>query len=146
MRVLTSCGGPGIDPDVDLFVKQQEKLFLFFQGHPEYATDTLLREYRRDAGRYLRGESQCYPSLPQRYFDAATASALTALEAKATSTRDHKVLSHVAEELENCVVKNTWLDSAAAIYKGWLSFLNARRSNHAQTSQFQLVPDLQPVS
>ena len=39
---------------VGLFAKDNNSLFLFVQGHPEYEAETLLREYRRDIGRYLR--------------------------------------------------------------------------------------------
>ena len=53
------------DAGVDTFIKQQKSLFVFFQGHPEYESDTLLREYRRDVGRYIKGETATYP------FDAA---------------------------------------------------------------------------
>jgi homoserine O-succinyltransferase/O-acetyltransferase len=34
------------------------------QGHPEYDPSSLLREYRRDAGRYVRGERDETPCLP----------------------------------------------------------------------------------
>jgi homoserine O-succinyltransferase len=34
------------------------------QGHPEYDPSSLLREYRRDAGRYVRGERSEEPALP----------------------------------------------------------------------------------
>ncbi len=34
------------------------------QGHPEYDPSSLLREYRRDAGRYVRGERDDEPCLP----------------------------------------------------------------------------------
>lgn len=34
------------------------------QGHPEYDPSSLLREYRRDAGRYVRGERNEIPFLP----------------------------------------------------------------------------------
>jgi homoserine O-succinyltransferase len=34
------------------------------QGHPEYDPSSLLREYRRDAGRYVRGEREETPFLP----------------------------------------------------------------------------------
>jgi len=37
----------------DAFVKERASLLLFFQGHPEYEGTTLLKEYRRDVGRYL---------------------------------------------------------------------------------------------
>ena len=58
---------------VDTFAKQDGSFFLFFQGHPEYEADTLLREYRRDIGRFLRGEREHYPAMPLGYFsdDAA---------------------------------------------------------------------------
>jgi hypothetical protein len=32
------------DTEVDTFIKQESSLFLFFQGHPEYESDTLYRE------------------------------------------------------------------------------------------------------
>ena len=47
---------------MDLFVKKKEKsLFVHFQGHPEYGAQTLLKEYRRDIKRFLRGERETYP-------------------------------------------------------------------------------------
>ncbi len=54
---------------VDAFAKQDGSFFLFFQGHPEYDADTLFREYRRDVARFLGGEREAYPALPQNYFD-----------------------------------------------------------------------------
>ena len=43
---------------VDAFVKQRKSLFVFFQGHPEYESETLLLEYRRDLKRFLTRESE----------------------------------------------------------------------------------------
>ena len=45
------------DGGVDTFVKQDAALFVFFQGHPEYESDTLMGEYRRDVQRYIKGET-----------------------------------------------------------------------------------------
>ena len=55
-----------------MFTREQSfcSLFLFLQGHPEYEAGTLLREYRRDIARFLRGEREHYPAVPQGYFDA----------------------------------------------------------------------------
>ena len=64
-RILTRSAVAG----VDMFVRQDKSFRLFFQGHPEYEATTLLREYRRDVGRYLRGERDDYPGLPLDYFD-----------------------------------------------------------------------------
>ena len=70
---------------VDAFVKQRKSLFVFFQGHPEYESETLLLEYRRDLKRFLTRESEIYPTMPQGYFDDGTLTALTALRDRAFS-------------------------------------------------------------
>ncbi|MGB8196169.1 MAG: homoserine O-succinyltransferase [Acidimicrobiales bacterium] len=40
------------------------RALVLVQGHPEYDPSSLLREYRRDAGRYVRGERDETPCLP----------------------------------------------------------------------------------
>ncbi len=70
---------------VDTFVRQEQSLFLFFQGHPEYGAGALLSEFRRDVGRFLKGEREQYPAMPQHYFDAATEAALAAFRERAQS-------------------------------------------------------------
>jgi homoserine O-succinyltransferase len=82
---LTDCGYKVLtrsaDAGVDTFIKQQKRLFVFFQGHPEYESDTLLREYRRDVGRYIKGEAAQVPVDARRsYFDEATVEELTAFQ------------------------------------------------------------------
>src|SRR6185295_4347207 len=72
-RVLTRSDAAGVDS----FVKQRKSLFVFFQGHPEYEAVTLLLEYRRDVARYLRGERDTYPLMPEGYFEEDTVRALT---------------------------------------------------------------------
>src|SRR6185437_5621424 len=43
-RALTRCD----DGAVNTVVKHDRALFVFFQGHPEYESETLMGEYRRD--------------------------------------------------------------------------------------------------
>jgi homoserine O-succinyltransferase len=40
------------------------RVLVLVQGHPEYDPSSLVREYRRDAGRYVRGERDETPCLP----------------------------------------------------------------------------------
>ena len=82
-RVLTRSEDAG----VDTFVKQRRSLFVFFQGHPEYESHSLLLEYRRDVGRFLRGERDSYPSMPFGYFDRNIVDALITLRDRALSDR-----------------------------------------------------------
>src|SRR6185312_16094886 len=67
----------------DMFTKQARSLFIFFQGHPEYEEVTLLREYRRDVGRFLRGQQAHYPTLPHEYFPSQAIEMLNAFEKRA---------------------------------------------------------------
>jgi homoserine O-succinyltransferase len=116
------------DAGVDSFVKQEKSLFVFFQGHPEYESDTLLREYRRDVGRYLRHEANTYPLLPRGYFDDRTGSALTALREEGTTCRSEELFARVESALETAKFENTWRPIAGRIYRNWLEYICARKS------------------
>jgi homoserine O-succinyltransferase len=132
-RVLTSFA----DGEVDTFVKQEESLFVFFQGHPEYESDTLMREYRRDAGRYLKHETSKYPSIPYGYFDPDTELVLTALREKAMSSRSSEGYADVIAALERIRVKNTWRETAAHIYRNWLEYICERKDEGQGDSSVQ---------
>jgi homoserine O-succinyltransferase len=116
------------DAGVDTFVKQEQSLFVFFQGHPEYESDTLLREYRRDVGRYLRRESSTYPLLPRGYFDDRTSNALTALREEAMTGPGEDLFSRVESALETAKIENTWRSTATNTYKNWLRFIYAQKN------------------
>jgi homoserine O-succinyltransferase/O-acetyltransferase len=65
-RVLTRSAAAGVDAFVGR--ETEPSLFVFFQGHPEYDADSLLRKNRRDVGRFLRHERERYPAPPHGYF------------------------------------------------------------------------------
>jgi homoserine O-succinyltransferase/O-acetyltransferase len=113
---------------VDVFVKERKSLFLFFQGHPEYEADTLAREYRRDVGRFLRGERDNYPDLPEQYFDPATTEMLDAFRARALAERWEENLSGFPTERIFSNVAHTWHAQALHIYRNWLNFIIARKA------------------
>jgi homoserine O-succinyltransferase len=115
------------DAGVDTFIKRRNSLFVFFQGHPEYESDTLLTEYVRDVGRYLRGESGTYPSLPRGYFDDETADALTALSEKAGNDRRVELLEDVAAAVGRKRTPDSWHSAAARIYGNWLNYIGLEK-------------------
>ncbi len=128
---LTRCGYSVLtraaDAGVDTFVKQHKSLFVFFQGHPEYESDTLLLEYRRDIGRYLRGETTTYPLMPRSYFDHETVIALTALQNEAMSQPRESLLAEVSAVLGKPRIENTWHWTAASIYRNWLEYICSQK-------------------
>ncbi len=116
-----------VDAGVDPIVKHHKSLFVFFQGHPEYESDTLLLEYRRDVGRYLRGETTTYPLMPRSYFDHETVIALTALQNEAMSRPRASLLAEVSAALGRPKIENTWHSTAACIYRNWLEYICAQK-------------------
>lgn len=42
--------------------------FVYFQGHPEYDTISLLKEYKREVKLYAQGLRADYPPFPDNYF------------------------------------------------------------------------------
>jgi homoserine O-succinyltransferase len=122
-RVLTRSEDAG----VDAFVKQRKSLFVFFQGHPEYEAVTLLLEYRRDIGRFLRGERETYPPLPHGYFDQETIEALTALQERALLDRREELLAEFPTAMAAGKVTNTWRSTAESLYGNWLKFICAEK-------------------
>jgi homoserine O-succinyltransferase len=114
--------------DVDAFVKQHDSLFVFFQGHLEYGSDTLMREYRRDVGRFIRGEVDTYPLLPRSYFDSGTEAALTILRDQAIARRGANLVGAVGNAMDASRFQNSWQSSAVNIYRNWLQFICERKS------------------
>jgi homoserine O-succinyltransferase len=136
---LKSCGYEVLtrsaDAGVDTFIKQDKSLFVFFQGHPEYESNALMLEYRRDVGRYLKGETDTYPSMPRSYFDQGTVTALTALQQQAKIRPQEEVLAEVSEVLERARIENTWSTTATSIYRNWLLYICEQKQLCLETSR-----------
>ena len=111
-----------------MFVKQRSSLFVFFQGHPEYDARTLLREYRRDVGRFLRGEREDYPAMPQGYFHRYATSLLNAFREQALGDRRDDLLASFPMHSLEAALTNAWRPAAVSIYANWLSYLVAHKA------------------
>ena len=132
-RVLTRSEDAG----VDAFVKQRKSLFVFFQGHPEYESTTLLLEYRRDIGRFLRRERETYPPMPHGYFDEETAEALTALRERARLDRREELLAEFPTAMAARKVTNTWRSTAESLYRNWLQHICAQKQRAMREMQVE---------
>ncbi|MBV8975211.1 MAG: homoserine O-succinyltransferase [Sinobacteraceae bacterium] len=111
----------------DAFAREEQSLLLFFQGHPEYEATTLLREYRRDVGRYLSGQQSHYPTLPHGYLPPAAAVLLSEFRERALAGRDVALLENFPFAAVAQLLHNRWRGAAVALYRNWLdSVLEAR--------------------
>ena len=118
------------DAGLDMFIKEGKSLFLFVQGHPEYQEHTLLREYRRDIGRFLRGEVETYPAMPKGYFDAAATAHFLQLRERALTDRSKDMLAQLSAGTPELILNDTWRPSALQLYRNWLSLIAARKGAH----------------
>lgn len=130
---LASCGysilSKSAEAGVDCFVKQHKKsLFVHFQGHPEYETQSLLGEYRRDLGRFLRGENEVCPTIPRGYLDPEVEEILTAFRQKALSARRPELFGEFPADQLAKDLTNHWRRPAQRIYRNWLLYIVSQRA------------------
>lgn len=104
----------------DLFVRAGRSLLVCFQGHPEYESLTLLKEYRRDVGRFLRGEQPSWPTLPRGYFNDESLRLIAAFRERAAAARDPQLLSEFPMAPLAAGLEARWQPGALAIYRNWL--------------------------
>ncbi len=123
-RILTKSQEVG----VDAFLRQDKSLFVFLQGHPEYDTDTLQREYRRDVGRFLRGEREDYPREPDHYFSPEAQTVLRAFKRRALANRHPNLIEVFPNVATPFAIANGWNPGAVRFYRNWLRELAARKA------------------
>ncbi|MGC1729709.1 MAG: homoserine O-succinyltransferase [Steroidobacteraceae bacterium] len=113
------------DTGADAFIRRRRSPMLFFQGHPEYEAATLLKEYRRDVGRYLDTRQPHYPTLPFGYFPATATALLEEFRQQALTRRTAALLEQFPFDAVAAALRNTWRPAALAIYRNWLALVGA---------------------
>ena len=134
-----------VEGGVDSFVKKKKRsLFVHFQGHPEYGAHTLLKEYRRDIKRFLRGERETYPSMPKGYFDAASTGLLTSFRDVAVANRQEDIMERFPDSAIVGTLQKTWHSSAATVYGNWLQYVVTQKAVMTVFPALAAIPE--PVS
>src|ERR1700729_3087902 len=136
---LTDCGyeilTQSAEAGVDLFVKKKkDSLFVHFQGHPEYGTRTLLKEYRRDIKRFLRKERETYPNMPHGYFNVAATKLLSEFRDKVVTNPREQLLEEFPDAAVAGSLLGTWQASGASVYRKWLHYLISRKAEASRLS------------
>jgi homoserine O-succinyltransferase/O-acetyltransferase len=113
----------------NVFTKQCASLLVFLQGHPEYESCTLLREYRRDVARFLSGQNTHYPVLPQGYFSESATVRLAEYQTQAIARRSSDWIAHFPFEAEARDLIHSWKLPSTILYANWLSYIERVRGN-----------------
>jgi homoserine O-succinyltransferase/O-acetyltransferase len=96
---------------------------VYFQGHPEYDANSLLKEYKREVLRYFNGERDL-PAFPEHYIsDGAAAVIARYFEGAHTAHAADTPLPEFPEAELAPFLDNTWADTARAIFDNWLGLV-----------------------
>ena len=120
LKVLAESEAAG----VHLAVSPDQFRVVYFQGHPEYNAVSLLKEYKREAMRFINDVRDTEPPLPRNYFPAEAQKLAFEFLAAALSakTAGAEVPPFPDVELE-ALVYNTWGDTGKAIVNNWLGLV-----------------------
>lgn len=114
----------GKESGVQLAVSADGFRTVLFQGHPEYDSISLLKEYKRDVGLYIDNSSDRYPPFPANYFDQHTQALLTEYKGRVIAERESGSMpSPFPESLILERLHNTWHDSGEAIVGNWIGLV-----------------------
>jgi homoserine O-succinyltransferase len=112
---------------VDMFIKQMRSLLVFLQGHPEYESDTLAREYRRDLNRCLNGEITTAPDVPENYFSVEAERALELFRGQALVQTRPDLLAAYPDVALRGPTEAAWRPSTELLYRNWLGLVAERK-------------------
>ena len=109
---------------VHLAVSRDGLRVVYFQGHPEYDTVSLLKEYKREVLRFAAGERGDYPPFPDNYLKVSEQAILNEHrrrleQAMATGAE----LPEFPEALVSRRIDNTWHDTAEGIVGNWIGLV-----------------------
>ncbi len=97
---------------------------VFFQGHPEYDTISLLKEYKREVMRYWARERYDYPPVPENYFNTEARRIVAEYRLAVESARRQGVEPPEFPEASLApMLDNTWRDTAKAVFNNWLGLV-----------------------
>lgn len=119
---------------VDMFTRGAGSEFVFCQGHPEYDAHSLLKEYGRDIGRFLRGERATFPEMPRGYLAAGAEAAFTHVRDTALAggiTRAGELAARAADEAAPAITA-AWRAPAEQLYGNWLTSIVAKKASTGQ--------------
>lgn len=106
---------------VHLAVSEDGFRLVFFQGHPEYDTISLYREYKREVARFLKGEREDYPPFPENYFTLKVQAVLEEHRDRLIAAKISKrPLPDLPESFVIANLDNTWHDTAEAVINNWI--------------------------
>ncbi len=97
---------------------------VYFQGHPEYDTISLLKEYKREVNLFIAGKRGDYPPFPEHYFSLRSQAIFNEYRERVEQAMaSGSTLPAFPEELVLETLDNTWHDTAEAVIGNWIGLV-----------------------
>jgi homoserine O-succinyltransferase/O-acetyltransferase len=112
---------------VDSFWRREPSLFLFTQGHPEYAANTLANEFRRDVLCFLKGIGVTFPQIPDNYFSESAQEQIVLLKRNSGELDKLRFLEKLDVILKQSSPAANWFSDAERLYRNWLRLIVTER-------------------
>ena len=97
---------------------------VMFQGHQEYDTISLLKEFKREVFRYIEGELDVFPPYPQNYLSPFARAVMNEYRYRLTAAISAgSELPEFPERLLLPSLENTWCDTADAVLGNWMGLI-----------------------
>jgi len=120
LRVLVESVSDG----VHLAVSGDGFRTVYFQGHPEYDTVSLLKEYKREVNLYVAGQRGDYPPFPDNYLGPQAQAILDEHRQRLDDALANGAPPpEFPEKLIARQLHNTWHDTGEAIINNWMGFV-----------------------
>lgn len=114
----------GEEPGVQLAVSADGFRTVFFQGHPEYDSISLMKEYKREVGLFIQGDRVNYPPMPKHYFDQHSKALLEEYQDRVVKAIDAGLTVPLFPEKYLIPrLSNTWHDSGEALVGNWIGLV-----------------------
>ncbi len=112
------------DDCVHLATSEDGIRIVFFQGHPEYDTISLLKEFKREVNRFISGEINEFPPFPDNYFGAFERAVMNEYRYYLLQARQaDQPLPEFPEPKIVAHLDNSWCDTADAVVGNWLGLI-----------------------
>ncbi|MES9827592.1 MAG: homoserine O-succinyltransferase [Candidatus Thiodiazotropha sp.] len=109
---------------VHLAVSKDGLRVVYFQGHPEYDTISLLKEYKREVTLYFNHMREDYPPFPDNYFTLRNQAIFNEYrEYLEQAMSKQQPMPAFPEALVTGTLDNTWHDTAEAVIGNWIGLV-----------------------
>jgi homoserine O-succinyltransferase len=115
----------GADSGVHMAVSPDMFKMVYLQGHPEYDGISLLKEYKREVGRFFEGQRETYPQSPENYFTPEIDILINDYIIELSHAKQNGLaLPSLPESKIEPLLKNTWIESGKQIFDNWLGLVD----------------------